>query len=355
MAAGTEPDQLPQADLGAGEHSTGQLGTDLTFTLNETWEVPVSEPGTLILQSQDPPAPATRAVLLFREVELEGSGDLTVDLDSFLRSHPGVQATNQRDVTVGGADATVVDLTAAEEQPLILSGIGPVFLRPTEIARVWVVDQQDLSPIVIFAPVSTDDTAWLATADEVVDSIDLGDPSGPVGGSTADCSAEGFYTTTEFTLGQFSVDEYMGARGVEPMPGLVVFEVPSGVDGGSPAVVFAAVTQTADGTALPDKQAFLDEVVARGGTVEPAGEITLMGEQVAGYVTQNDALGRLSLVTGGGDPEEMLISGTPFGKDFLVDTEDGLLLIATAAQTEEGIAEADLLLGQMSTSFGWTE
>ena len=205
----------------------------------------------------------------------------------------------------------------------------------------------------LFAPVGVDDTEWLATADDVVDSIDLGEPAA-LPGSMADCSAEGFYTTTDFTLGQFSVDQYMGAEGVEPMPGLVVFELPT-ESGGPPAVVFAAVTQLADGTALPDKEAYLDQVISRGGTVEPAGEIVLMGEQVTGYVTQNEVLGQVSLQQGDGDPDEMLISGTPFGTDYLVDTEDGLMLVATAAQTQEDLAEADLLLDLMSESFGWTE
>ena len=224
---------LPQDDLGPGEHSTDQLGTEVTFRLDETWGVPVSEPGSLVLQTYDPPVPFTRAVLMLREVELEGAGDLTVDIDGFLRTAPTVEATNQRDVTVGGADATVVDLTATQEEPLLLSGVGTIVLRPTEIARLWVVDQGDQLPIVLFAPVGVDDTEWLATADDVVDSIDLGEPAA-LPGSMADCSAEGFYTTTDFTLGQFSVDQYMGAEGVEPMPGLVVFELPT-ESGGPPA------------------------------------------------------------------------------------------------------------------------
>ena len=354
VAAAADVKPLSLDDLGPGEHSTDQLGTEVTFRLEETWGVPVSDPGSLVLQAYDPPVPFTRAVMMLREVELAGAGDLTVDIDAFVRTVPTVEATNQRDVTVGGSDATVVDLTATSEEPLLLSGVGTIVLRPTEIARLWVVDQGDQPPIVLFAPVGVDDTDWLATADAVVASIELGEPVS-LPGSMADCSAEGFYTTTDFTLGQFSVDQYMGAEGVEPMPGLVVFELPSESPGTPPAVVFAGVTQTADGTALPDREAFLDEVVSRGGTVEPAGEIMLMGEQVTGYVTQNEALGRLSLQQGDGDPEEMLIGGTPFGTDYLVDTEDGLMLVATAAQTQEGQAEADLLLDLMSESFGWTE
>lgn len=365
--ADCEPGGEPIAvgSLDPGKHSTDQIGTGVTFTIDERWLVPISEPDTLILQSVDPPKPFTRAVQVMRNVSLQGTAEPGVDLDAFLRSNSDVTATNRRQVTVAGSDAIVADVTSTtRERTFLLASVGPMVLRPSEVARTWVVDQGGEPPIVLFSPVAKKDADWLdTTADDVVDSIKLGPLAGTEGGEARDCQAAAgvdggpgsTYTTTQFTLGQFSVDQFLGAVGEEPLPGFVLFELVRETVGAAPTVAFFAPTQTADGTPLPDKQAFLEEVEARGGTVEEVGEIEFLGEPVTGYESQGLVLGRLSLAQDGGDPDEALISPSPVGKDYLVDTEEGLLVVAASADNKDDLANAEALLDLMAETFTWVE
>ncbi len=352
-AVETEP--LPAGTLDAGEYSTNLLGTGVSFTLDDTWRAPLSDSENLVLRSPEPPEPSTRAVYLLRGVELLTYAKENVGLRAWLALNPPVAMSNRRETTVGGCDATVVDLTASAEVPLVMSGAGPLLLGPRQVARLWIVEQGQQHPMLILTSVLEGDREWLGTAEAVVDSIELVVAAGPGLEPASWCDPMnpdpgelvGVYTTRDLTLARLSVDEFECALAEEPTPGLVVFELP----GNGPAVGFAAPVATADGTPLPDKQAVLDEVAERGGELPERGELELLGRQVTGYADLGEALGvPLALDD---DPDGPVVMPGPVDTTYLLDTKRGLLMVSAWGETQEDRAAAATLLEKMAGSLGW--
>jgi hypothetical protein len=168
-----------------GENTTDQLGTRLTWTSPELWDAGMSEPGVLVLKSRNPPVPVTRTMVMLRNAGLlltsdpdDGeTGDLAVDLDALVDAASDLDVTEPTAVTVGGADARVVDVRSQEERPLVRAPTYTFAVHPDDVWRLWVVEQADQAPLVIFSNALRDDADWLdETAEEIVGSIALGDP-----------------------------------------------------------------------------------------------------------------------------------------------------------------------------------
>lgn len=180
------PDENPELTAGTlapGEYTTHHLGTLLSLSVTEEWDVPSAESGVVILESQDRARPFTRAILILRGISLswdtDGADASPTDIDAWLGQHDEATLIERGEVTVGGAESLVLDLTTSVDELELLHAppLGGIVLRSDEIARVWFVDQGEFAPIVIFAPVADDDTGWLEVADQVIETIRLEAPS----------------------------------------------------------------------------------------------------------------------------------------------------------------------------------
>lgn len=168
-----------------GEHQTAQLGTAVTFTSDETWEVPASKPGFLALLSPDAPEPRTREIHLLRNAEmlagpdpgLTDEGETDVQLDAFLETASDLETEGAGETRVGGAAAEVADLRVQQERLLFATEAFPLYLQPDQAARLWLIEQAEGNPIAVLANTMEQDADWLdTTATALVDTIALGDP-----------------------------------------------------------------------------------------------------------------------------------------------------------------------------------
>jgi hypothetical protein len=155
-----------------GQNTTDQLGTRLTWTSPELWDAGKSEPVTRTMVML-----RGAGVLTTADADDEDPGELDVDLASLAQSAPDLEVSAPTDVTVGGAEARVVDVRSQQERPLFRAPTYTFAVHPDDVWRVWVVEQADQTPIVIFSNALRDDAEWLdETADEIVGSIELGEP-----------------------------------------------------------------------------------------------------------------------------------------------------------------------------------
>ncbi len=166
--------------LDPGTYVVGLLGTQVQFATSDPWTVAMAEDGALIIEWPEAPRPFTRALLMLRPVDPAVGAEVSDPDGTWIDELADVEVLDRREATIGDTDAVSVDVTAtagAGEVPFLdAPPVGTIVLRDSEVARVWIIDQggSPPGPMMIFAPVLTDDTEWLSEADAVVESMVLG-------------------------------------------------------------------------------------------------------------------------------------------------------------------------------------
>lgn len=358
---GSAPDAepLPVGMLEPGEHTTSLLGTGVTFTTENPWEAAVSADEALALRPPEPPDVAgTQEVMVLRGAELvdgEAAGD-GMDLAAWAEEQSLVDVKDRRETTVGGCDAVVVDLQATDQQPLLRTTAGTVFVRPNETARLWVVEQGEQDPLVIHASASNLDLDWLDQADAVVESMELEVAPGEGAEASAPCgTAEewpigapaGQYTTQQFGDRQLTMDQFSCAQAFEPGPRLVVLALLAEDPQVGPAVLISAPLGVAGGAPLPDTSALLDAASSAGAELEEAGRMRILGQRVTGYSNVVTDIGPVTL-SKGTDPTTLEFE--PVDTTYPVDTAQGLVLVSAVADKPEDLPAAEKLLRQVAGS-----
>ncbi|MEM9650910.1 MAG: hypothetical protein AAGA65_02365 [Actinomycetota bacterium] len=272
---------LERGPLDAGEHSTDLLGTSLSFTVDDGWELQEIGPGMVIFDDEDKLSPFSEGLVLFRPTGL-AAGDEAVDGDpqagDVFSGDPGDVAAwaagldeilidDETVGTVAGRDAVITtfrldpDGTAGlpggcgpteEDRCFMMTSTGSAVVpflitRTTEVYRTWVVDLAPYDPLMIFGVANEAAPEWLdEVAGEVVDSITLGEPADRV---DVEVNADGVLTQQFAPVepGPWRVEslgtpfdfEVMGDWFTQPNePGITVLTHPGSVGPGDRDVVF---------------------------------------------------------------------------------------------------------------------
>lgn len=213
----------------------------------------------------------------------------------------------------------------------------------------------------VHTSVSNLDLDGLGTVGGIVESMELAVAPGPGLEAGPACGEEdgypigtsvGFYISTQFTLRQFSVDQFSCAEPIGPGPGLVAIPLLAEDPQAGPAVLFSAPLATDDGAPLPDAQALLAAAAEAGNELEEAGEIRLLGRRVTGYADVGKAVGPVTLRDG---KKPAILDLSPVDVTYPLDTQRGLVLVSAVAEDPEDLPAAEKLLERTAPSFGWAE
>jgi hypothetical protein len=191
-----------------GTYRTDLMGTEVGLTLDDTWELPIGEPGAFVLISQNQLGPTSEAVLLIRPSGLadpaEAASEMMQptmsgppdDVDAWLAAAGELTVTRDETTTVAGVPARVIDLVVDPAGSASVPGgcgdptnrcfqlastgtswLPHLVVRTTESYRLWFVDQGNLAPILIFAVAQEGNEAWFAEADALVEGLAFGEPA----------------------------------------------------------------------------------------------------------------------------------------------------------------------------------
>lgn len=157
-----------------GEVELGQFPTQVSITTSDSWFVELAQPGAVFLVDLDRETPTTRAVLVLSATPFEAE-----TVGGWADGHDGVSILQQDETQVGGLETTVYDLTydGPGEVPFLTVQCcgGRLILRSTEYYRVWVIDIDDETPLVLFSPVLRGDAGWFDKAQALIDTIQFGE------------------------------------------------------------------------------------------------------------------------------------------------------------------------------------
>lgn len=334
---------VASGDITAGSHCTDVLGPAIEFETSHDWSIPLQAPGTFIVADPEATGPV-QAVLLMRGRLADGASDP----ETWFASQDGVDVVASAPTEVGGLDATVFDVTADVPTDLQFLRVGPpvevIVLRGGEYYRIWWAQPEEGDAIVGFAPVASGDEDWLERADEIMGSLAI---SGDLEGPPIPESSVGPYAVEGFALGSLGFELPEPSDVFEVHPGFVLAQLA----GRQAGVVFIAPKETGDGVELSDAATWRAAIEART-SLSDGPTATILGQEVVG-IEADDPLSLPTLVI---DPEaEDPFVATPsegFGIDYLVDTEDGPMLVgvlaADPADAEDAVAFFDALVDSIT-------
>ncbi len=192
--------------IAPGTYDVSALGTPLTITFEDDWFVQSNEPGFTAFSHPDSQGPGDRDVVFFRPtvfgdpvrpaagigaMELWPADEVSLDrFEDWLALLPdGLVVGAPSRVEIGGRDAAFFEVEVADEFECGREGFCAGFLINTigsdritgwtfergAHQRVWVVDGGDHQPLVIIAATPVDNRSFQATADDVLDTLRIGD------------------------------------------------------------------------------------------------------------------------------------------------------------------------------------
>ncbi len=336
--------QVLEAAAEGGRYCTDALGVEARFRTSHTWEVPLLAPGTVILQDADVPPPVS-ALLLMRGTLDDGSTDSAAGWTPTPAS-PSRPVGPPRSAATRVMSTTFRSRLASTRSYASEDPIGRIVVREGESYRVWFIDLGTGDPLVGFAPVASGDEGWLAKADEIMASLELGAMTEtPAAIADAPAQAEGTYTVDGFSLGQLSFALPAPAEVIEVHPGFVVVDA----TGTGAGVAFMAPRQTADGVALPDAAAVH---AAFGAATEmsilSSTAATIMGERVEA-IAAADRSAIPGLSPDAGQPD-FVATPPPYGYDFVFETSSGPMLVGVFANQEGDLPAAGDFFEQLAES-----
>ena len=332
-SAAAEASELVTGPLEAGQQTATQLGTEVTFTLDEAWRAPVigSTSGGLVLQARKPPVPCTRYILFLREFDLYDANAESDDPEALLSANPSVTVLDRQDETVDGSDAVVVDFVyESRERSLLNSTAGSNIMGPGMAGRLWVVDQEDESPLGIPAATTKRDAAWFRRGrgrGRGHGRARRAPGAGPRGGARlrgAGRRAVGGHR--DLHDGAVPAGSVLGREGAggrrrrRRRDGLLRRP------GHGRGRVRGVLRADADGRRHPVARQGCPAPRGQGegSQTEPVGQVEILGKATIGYEDALEAIGPMSLAQGGGNPKQSMIGDPPpASHEYLVDTRAG--------------------------------
>ena len=363
--------------LGTGEWTHETLGIPMSFTtVDDSWVVQPNEPAFFVLSHPDSFGPGDKDIVFIRVDGLSDPATLNQAIDDigpwpvddiagWIDNLPdGIEVANVEGVTIGGREATRFDLSVADDFPCgpqICAAFVAAFgqtgkdLTPGIQFRVWYVDGGDHAPLAIIVGSGQDDPdAHLAAADELLATIEFGEPEPhPVGDTPLwELGLPGDVPAGEVqlpTLGGISF-ELTEDRFLVPATDTTVimpFDGPGEVNIGFNAESVNGPIETTD-----DIIAVLEQV---GGTLTEADPIEIAGYQARVFdLVDADppdfAAGPLMFGgEGGWFPPK-------FGRFILFDSERGPIMIgAESFEDDSFLAQAIELQDQLATTLEFIE
>lgn len=145
----------------------------VSVTTDTWWTTAVVQSGAVILEFRERETPFTRAVLILSAEPIDAK-----TVDEWADRHDTVTLEDRQETQVSGFDTVVYDLTydGDGEVPFLSAPCcgGRIILRNTEYYRVWVIDIDAETPLVVLSPVLRSDLDWFENAQNVVDSMEIG-------------------------------------------------------------------------------------------------------------------------------------------------------------------------------------
>jgi hypothetical protein len=187
-------------NLNAGTYRVDGVGTPFSFTAGNSLSVQSNNLGTFVLSLSSSQGPGDRDMVFTRLTGLFDPAHPDVplaDLDDLWPSEDfagwldnlveGVVVSNREETTLGGLDAIKVDLEidasvcsanpgggCADLGTNRLATFQP--LNPGAMHRIWVVDQDDQTPMTVIVNVDkAADSDWFDTAEELLATLVFGD------------------------------------------------------------------------------------------------------------------------------------------------------------------------------------
>ncbi len=382
VASAAEPIVGEFHAIDPGRRRIDTLGIPLVLEVTGDWKVQPNHAGVTVLTHPDSQGPADRDVVFFRPTGLvepdrvndspEGfrsqEGWPMADIDGWLeRVRPGLIAGGPTDTTLGGRDAVRFDVEPTDDfpcGPVVCGGfitnkwVDSAHFERGQRRTIWWVDGGDHGPLSVMVGRDADDTAWLATAETLLDTVELGEPGPhPIGdrnpvelGLPGDVAAGEPVETPNLGGLRFTLPE---DRFVHQSPGFIAVtqgDLPAEID-------LVRVVETPDGEPIDDVDALiaiLDEATI---TLEETGTTTIadLDARVFDMTAEpnpephaKDAIFRTVEDGVGGfvAPAE--------GRLWVVDTPRGLLLL-TAEVIEPGAVELDDMIAQAEAIFATLE
>lgn len=356
----------------SGRRIIDTLGIPLVLELTGEWRVQPNHAGFTVLTHPDSTGPQDRDVVFIRPTGLvepdrlndspEGfrtqRGWPLSDIDGWLhRVMPGLVDGDPVDTTLGGRDAVRFDVEPADDFPcgpqacagfVTSKWVDSTHFEPGKRRTIWWVDGGGHEPLVVLVGRNADDAEWLTTAEDLLDTVELGEPGPhPIGdrnpvelGLPGEVAAGETVETPNLGGVRFTVSQ---DRFVHQSPGFIAVS-----QRGMPAEIdLIRVVATPAGEPIDDVDALiaiLDEATT---TLEETGTATIAGLDARVFDVTAEANPRprvedvIFRTTAGGDggfvpPAE--------GRLWILDTPRGLLLL-TAEVLEPGAAD----LGDMIT------
>lgn len=194
--------QTLPARLEPGDYETTQLGTPISFSTDRPLALIEENPGHILLA--DGPNAPDAVLYLLRPVGVFGpdrtldpnsimagrgwSEPVPEDLTDWLESLDDLAWTELESTSVGGREASVYELSPAEDGGyfcqagqcinLFPSGAaiqGLVTLRSTQVARMWEIEEEGADLIVLAKADAADPEEWFATVESMLDGMELGE------------------------------------------------------------------------------------------------------------------------------------------------------------------------------------
>lgn len=376
-----------EGPVGAGVYSSDLMGTPITLDFDRDWVVAVGAPGSMVFADPESESPEAEVILVVRvdsfpgpaEADAEPQGQSFTgdpnDIDGWIDATGGLITEASDSVSVGDASAEVRDLKLDEAGDGGLpGGCGPgpddrcffvaatrseavpfFIVRTGEYYRMWLIDQGDEDPILVSAHARADNPGWLDDrAEAFVAGLTLGDtaphPVALIEGNAWEAGAPSVVPAGEATfpaLGGVSMTlpaEYFVKQAGDCLAVELDYE------GESPfAPNVQIVRSNSFGMEIGGLTSIEDVLDLYGDEFrpQPTGEtITALGEELEGYRVDGADEPELSRMIDCGANQEVIFG--PQAEVFMLEADEGILIVAADAFTEDEMADARALLDQIA-------
>lgn len=389
-AAGPEPIVGEFRPVDPGVWAIDTLGIPLELELTGQWSVQPNRAGVTVLTAPGSQGPADRDVVFFRPTGLvepdrvndspdgfrSQEGWPLSDIDGWLDEViPGLVDGEPVDTTLGGREAVRFDVEPADDfpcGPAACAGFITIdleentFFEPGQRRTIWWVDGGAHEPLVVMVGRDAGDTEWLATAETLLDTVELGEPGPhPIDARDDDADPVSQGEPGDVSAGQTVETPRLGGLRFVAPDDEFVYQAPGLVSLGEAPVVIdlVAVVETLDGEPIESVDTVVSLIEEASVTFDQAGTSTIAGHEAravdftaerTGEPRPDDAVFRFeSGGVGGWGPIGV-------GRAWVSETPRGLLLYSVTvlvpgeADLAEAIADAETFLDTLELVDGET-